>query len=62
MTNKVETYTPANTPEPIGPYNHIAKVGRLSGSEVPLALTPPPANYQERMCIRRQGRLLNRLK
>jgi 2-iminobutanoate/2-iminopropanoate deaminase len=24
---KVETSTPANTPEPIGPYNHIAKVG-----------------------------------
>ena len=23
----VETSTPANTPEPIGPYNHIAKVG-----------------------------------
>ena len=28
MTNKVETYTPANTPEPIGHYNHIAKVGQ----------------------------------
>ena len=27
MTNIVETFTPANTPEPIGPYNHIAKVG-----------------------------------
>lgn len=27
VTNKVETSTPANTPEPIGPYNHIAKVG-----------------------------------
>lgn len=27
MTNTVETSTPANTPEPIGPYNHIAKVG-----------------------------------
>ena len=24
---KVETSTPANTPKPIGPYNHIAKVG-----------------------------------
>jgi 2-iminobutanoate/2-iminopropanoate deaminase len=24
---KVETSTPANTPTPIGPYNHIAKVG-----------------------------------
>jgi 2-iminobutanoate/2-iminopropanoate deaminase len=23
----VETSTPANTPEPIGPYNHVAKVG-----------------------------------
>src|SRR5439155_15889647 len=27
MTNAVETSTPANTPNPIGPYNHIAKVG-----------------------------------
>ena len=27
MTNTVETSTPANTPDPIGPYNHIAKVG-----------------------------------
>jgi 2-iminobutanoate/2-iminopropanoate deaminase len=24
---KVETSTPANTPTPIGPYSHIAKVG-----------------------------------
>jgi 2-iminobutanoate/2-iminopropanoate deaminase len=27
MKNIVETYTPSNTPKPIGPYNHIAKVG-----------------------------------
>ena len=27
MTNTVETFTPANTPIPIGPYSHIAKVG-----------------------------------
>lgn len=27
MTNIVETFTPKNTPTPIGPYNHIAKVG-----------------------------------
>lgn len=27
MTNTVETSTPPNTPTPIGPYNHIAKVG-----------------------------------
>jgi 2-iminobutanoate/2-iminopropanoate deaminase len=27
MTNTVETSTPPNTPIPIGPYNHIAKVG-----------------------------------
>lgn len=25
----VETSTPADTPEPIGPYNHIAKVGTM---------------------------------
>jgi 2-iminobutanoate/2-iminopropanoate deaminase len=29
MTNIVETFTPENTPKPIGPYNHIAKVGQL---------------------------------
>ena len=27
MSPKVETSTPPNTPWPIGPYNHIAKVG-----------------------------------
>ena len=27
MTSRVETLTPPNTPKPIGPYNHIAKVG-----------------------------------
>jgi 2-iminobutanoate/2-iminopropanoate deaminase len=29
MPNIVETFTPANTPKPIGPYNHIAKVGQF---------------------------------
>jgi 2-iminobutanoate/2-iminopropanoate deaminase len=29
MSPTVETSTPPNTPEPIGPYNHIAKVGQL---------------------------------
>jgi 2-iminobutanoate/2-iminopropanoate deaminase len=29
MTNTVETSTPANTPAQIGPYNHIAKVGKF---------------------------------
>ena len=29
MTNTVETSTPADTPTPIGPYNHIAKVGQF---------------------------------
>jgi 2-iminobutanoate/2-iminopropanoate deaminase len=29
MTNIVETSTPANTPIPIGPYNHIAKVDKF---------------------------------
>ncbi len=27
MSPRVETSTPPNTPTPIGPYNHIAKVG-----------------------------------
>jgi len=29
MSSIVETYTPKNTPTPIGPYNHIAKVGQF---------------------------------
>ncbi len=29
MPLRVETSTPANTPRPIGPYNHIAKVGQF---------------------------------
>jgi 2-iminobutanoate/2-iminopropanoate deaminase len=29
MPSKVETLTPPNTPTPIGPYNHVAKVGPL---------------------------------
>jgi 2-iminobutanoate/2-iminopropanoate deaminase len=29
MTNTVETFTPENTPKPIGPYNHIARVGQF---------------------------------
>ena len=29
MCPKVETSTPPNTPSPIGPYNHIAKVGQF---------------------------------
>ncbi len=29
MSPQVETSTPPNTPNPIGPYNHIAKVGQF---------------------------------
>jgi 2-iminobutanoate/2-iminopropanoate deaminase len=29
MQSRVETFTPPNTPEPIGPYSHIAKVGQF---------------------------------
>jgi 2-iminobutanoate/2-iminopropanoate deaminase len=29
VPTKVETFTPPNTPTPIGPYNHIAKVGQF---------------------------------
>ena len=29
MPSRVETFTPPNTPEPIGPYSHIAKVGQF---------------------------------
>ena len=27
MKSRVETFTPPNTPKPIGPYNHVARVG-----------------------------------
>ena len=27
MSSRVDTLTPPNTPTPIGPYNHVAKVG-----------------------------------
>jgi 2-iminobutanoate/2-iminopropanoate deaminase len=29
MSPRIETSTPPNTPSPIGPYNHIAKVGQF---------------------------------
>ncbi len=29
MSSKIETTTPPNTPKPIGPYSHIAKVGEF---------------------------------
>ena len=29
MSSKVETSTPSDTPHPIGPYSHIAKVGQF---------------------------------
>ena len=29
MPGRVETSTPPNTPDPIGPYSHIAKVGQF---------------------------------
>src|SRR5262245_34070265 len=29
MPSRVQTSTPPNTPTPIGPYNHIAKVGQF---------------------------------
>jgi len=29
MPSRVETCTPPNTPQPIGPYSHIAKVGQF---------------------------------
>src|SRR5262245_42257375 len=29
MASRVDTFTPPNTPAPIGPYSHIAKVGQF---------------------------------
>lgn len=29
MPHAIETFTPKNTPKPIGPYSHVAKVGQF---------------------------------
>ena len=40
MSNTVETSTPANTPTPIGPYNHIAKVGQFISISATAGVNP----------------------
>lgn len=40
MSSKVETFTPPNTPNPIGPYSHIAKVGQLISLSATAGVNP----------------------
>src|SRR5438309_6905231 len=40
MTNRVETLTPANTPNPIGPYSHIARVGSFLSISATAGISP----------------------
>ena len=44
---RVETSTPANTPTPIGPYSHVAKVGQLITIGGTAASTRRPASWRE---------------
>src|SRR5262245_10486459 len=40
MSSKVETFTPPGTPEPIGPYHHIAKAGQLISISATAGIDP----------------------
>jgi 2-iminobutanoate/2-iminopropanoate deaminase len=40
MSPQVETSTPANTPYPIGPYSHIAKVGEFIAISATAGVNP----------------------
>lgn len=40
MLSKVETFTPPNTPTPIGPYSHIAKVGQFINISATAGVNP----------------------
>lgn len=40
MSSKVETFTPPNTPRPIGPYSHIAKVGQFINISATAGVNP----------------------
>jgi 2-iminobutanoate/2-iminopropanoate deaminase len=40
MSTTVETSTPANTPGPIGPYSHIAKVGQFISISATAGVNP----------------------
>ena len=40
MSSRVETSTPANTPQPIGPYSHIARVGEFISISATAGVNP----------------------
>ena len=59
MSPKVETYTPPNTPTPIGPYNHIANVGQFIVLVVLLESTQDQVSLQAPTFIHKQNKFSN---
>jgi len=55
----VETSTPANTPEPIGPYSHIAKVGNLITIGGTAGVDPATGELAGREIGAQTGQILN---
>jgi 2-iminobutanoate/2-iminopropanoate deaminase len=53
---EVEVSTPANTPEPIGPYNHVAKVGGFITVGGVAGVIRPPASWRGPTSSRRLAR------
>jgi len=47
MSSRVETFTPVNTPHPIGPYNHIAKVGQFITISATAGIKPETGDLVE---------------
>ncbi len=52
----VETSTPPNTPTPIGPYRHIARVGQFIAIGGTAGFDPATGQLAERTSKRRQSR------
>lgn len=44
MSSKVETSTPPDTPDPIGPYSHVAKVGQFISISGTAGVDPATGN------------------
>jgi len=55
----VETSTPANTPEPIGPYSHIAKLGNLITIGGTAGVDPATGELAGREIGAQTGQILN---
>jgi enamine deaminase RidA (YjgF/YER057c/UK114 family) len=60
MPPNVETSTPPNTPKPIGPYSHIAKVGPFITIGGTAGVNLPQVNLPVLMLLHRQSRSLIR--